>query len=110
MKSLQEHLNESLNEARTVDYFSWGSTGYGMDVTACICDKHDNPIKVDEKTIMAIIKNGDASHEDEEVIQKIFDAVPKSQYIYFTYYDCYGDEDDHEYGYWDKDNIKKGMQ
>ena len=108
MKSLQEHLNESLaNEARMVDVISWGSTGYGMDVTAYLTDKDDNPIKFDEKEMNKIIKNGNAS---QDVIEQIFKAFPEAQYIYFSYYDAYGDEDEHEYGYWDKDNMKKGMQ
>ena len=111
MKSLQEHLSESLaNEARMVDVISWGSTGYGMDVTASLADEHDNPIKFDEKEMNKIIKNGNASHSDEKVIEQIFKAVPEAQYIYFSYYDAYGDEDEHEYGYWDKNNMKKGMQ
>lgn len=111
MKSLQEHLNESIaNEAHMVDNIEWGSNDYGMDVVMYIHDEDDNPIKFDEKKINKIIKNGDAGHNDRKVIEQIFNEIPEAQYIYFSYYDAYGDEDEHEYGYWDKDELDKGMQ
>ena len=113
MKSLQEHLNESLaNEARMVDVIWWGITSrgrYPTDVTAYLTDKKDNRIKFDEKEMNKIIKNGNASRSDEDVIEQIFKAFPEAQYIRFSYFDAYGDEDKHECGYWDKDNMEKGM-
>lgn len=110
MKSLQEHMNEALKEARMVNQIEWGSNEYGMDVIMYIHDENDRPIRFDEKEINKIIKNGDASHADRKIIEQIFKALPDAQFIYFSYYDAYGDEEEHEYGYWDKDEMDKGMQ
>lgn len=110
MKPLQERINEALKESRMVDHIEWGSNEYGMDVIMYIHNENDTPIKFDEKEINKIIKNGDAPHADRRTIEQIFKALPDAQFIYFSYYDAYGDEDEHEYGYWDKDEMDKGMQ
>lgn len=111
MKSLQEHMrNELALEARLADEISWGSTEFGMDVTAYIHDEDDQPIKFDAQKVNKIIRNGDAPHNDKRTVEKIFAEIPNAKYIYFSYYDAYGDEEEHVYGFWDKDEMAKGMQ
>ncbi len=79
MKSLQEHLNESLMEAHKVDYYDLGFDENGNEIMV-IYDDHGNPLKFDEKWLEGLIKKN-KGYGNENFIKTVFDEIPEADQI-----------------------------
>ena len=106
MKSLQEHLNESLMEAHKVDYYDLGFDENGNEVMV-IYDDRDNPLKFDEKWLEGLIKKN-KGYDNEKFIKAVFDEMPEANQISLEHV---RNNDENEISqYVSRDEMDKGWQ
>jgi len=106
MKSLQEHLNESLMEARKVDYYNLGFDENGDEVMT-ILDDRDNYLEFDEKWLEGLIKKN-KGYDNENFIKAVFDEIPEANQICIEY--VRNNDENEPSRYVSRDEMDKGWQ
>ena len=106
MKSLQEHLNESLMEARKVDYYSLGPTEYGDEVMT-ISDVRGNLLEFEEKWLEGLMKKYNG-WGDKKFIKAVFDEMPEADQINIEY--VRNNDENEPSRYASRDDIDKEWQ
>jgi CRISPR/Cas system endoribonuclease Cas6 (RAMP superfamily) len=107
MKSLQEHLNESLvTEAIKVEFYNLGFDENGDEVLA-IYDDRGNPLKFDEKWMDKLMKKYNGWY-NEKFVNAVFDEMPEADQISIEY--IRNNDDNEQRLYILRDEIDKGWQ
>ena len=83
MKTLQEYLTESLNEARKETFYNLGSTADG-DKIMSISDEKGNLLEFDEKWLEGVIKKC-KGWGNKEFIETVFTEMPDADQIGIEY-------------------------
>lgn len=107
MKSLQEHLNESLvTEAVKIEFYNLGSDEKGDEVLT-ICDVNWDPLEFEEKWMDDLIKKYHGWY-NERFAKAVFRAMPKADHISVGY--SRNNDEDEPSCYFFRDEIDKGWQ
>lgn len=106
MKSLQEHLNESLAEARKVDYYNLGFDENGDEVMT-ILDDRGNYLEFEEKWLEGLIKKN-KGYDNENFIKAVFDEMPEADQICREY--TRNNDENEPSQYVSRDEMDKGWQ